>query len=308
MHRYEGQQRLGRGNFAEAILAKSDTGPCVLKCIQLGAEEEHNCRALREVRILKGLRHPNILRIQDCFLHYDHLVIVTEYCDAGDLETLIKMRKKIGKSFCEEAVLGVFVQVSQALYHIHSQGAVHRDLKSSNIFMTNKGAVKVGDFGVARPLGGKATEGIVGTIHHLSPEVCDGGPHSKESDCWALGVFLHELCALKLPFAGSNVLVVSSQILEGRLDPLPKRFSAEIRDLRDSLLCKDLEPRATAHDVLALPLLKRLQRRPDVAELPPKSKEELLERLRYAKPFQVLYGQSETEGFLLRQLKYKRSS
>lgn len=308
MHRYEGQKRLGRGNFGEAILAKSTAGPCVLKCIQLGAEIEQNHRALREVRVLKGLRHPNVLRIQDCFLHYNHLVIVTEHCDAGDLEALLAMRKKIGKYFCEEAVLGVFVQVAQALHHIHWHGAVHRDLKSSNVFMTNKGAVKVGDFGVARPVVGNATEGIIGTIHHLSPEVCDGSPHTKESDCWALGVFLHELCTLRLPFAGSNVLAVSSQILEGRPDALPKKFSADMKDLRDSLLCKDLEARATAYDVLALPFLKRLQRRPDVTESPPKSKEELLERLRCRKPFQTLYSPLETEAFLLRQLQYKQSS
>ena len=102
------------------------------------------------------MEHPNVLRIRRAFVHEDHLVIDTAFCDAGDLEVLIARRRELAKGcrrgFSEAAALGVLVQALRAARYIHGREVVHRDLKASNVLLTRDGVVLLGDFGVARVL------------------------------------------------------------------------------------------------------------------------------------------------------------
>jgi NIMA (never in mitosis gene a)-related kinase len=99
-------------------------------------------------------------------------------------------------------VLNWFTQICLALKHVHDRKILHRDLKSQNIFLTKKGMIKLGDFGIARVLSDTKSKAktVVGTPYYLSPEIIKSEPYSFKSDIWSLGVLLYEMCALTPPF------------------------------------------------------------------------------------------------------------
>jgi serine/threonine protein kinase len=99
------------------------------------------------------------------------LYIVMEYAESGDLATLIRRRSQLRRYFTEDQVLLWFVQICLALWHVHRKGFLHRDLKSSNVFIGKGEVVKLGDFGIARTLGGtnEMASTAVGTPYYLSP-------------------------------------------------------------------------------------------------------------------------------------------
>ena len=82
--------------------------------------------------------------------------------------------------------------------HVHDRKILHRDLKSQNVFLTKKGLVKLGDFGIARVLSNTKSRAktVVGTPYYLSPEIIESSPYNFKSDIWSLGVLLYEMCAL----------------------------------------------------------------------------------------------------------------
>ncbi len=101
-------------------------------------------------QLLQSFHHPNIIGYYDFFVEDEQLNIVLEYASGGDLSQRIKAAKEAAKPFDEELVLFWFAQIASALQSVHSQKILHRDLKTQNIFLTDKDIVKLGDFGIAR--------------------------------------------------------------------------------------------------------------------------------------------------------------
>ena len=89
-----------------------------------------------------------------------------------------------------------------AIKHIHDRKILHRDIKSHNFFLTKKGMVKLGDFGIARVLSNTRSKAktVVGSPSYLSPEIISNEAYSFKSDIWSLGIVLHEMAALEAPF------------------------------------------------------------------------------------------------------------
>ena len=100
------------------------------------------------------------------------------------------------------------------LQYVHKYKILHRDLKTSNIFLSSNGTVKIGDFGVSKVL--EETEAnaetVIGTPYYLSPEICKSEPYGYKSDVWSLGCILYELCTLKHAFNSSNLLGLVNKI------------------------------------------------------------------------------------------------
>ena len=107
---------------------------------------------------------------------------------------------------------------------------------------------------------------VVGSVSHWPPEVCAGSACTKPGDCWALGVLLYALCALRLPFAGSCALAVVLSITEGRPAPLPSAYSRGLHDLCAALLRVDPARRLTAAGALSSPLLRAAQLEPEASD------------------------------------------
>ena len=175
--------------------------------------EEERKETLKEAKILEVLNHPNITRFREVYkTKKGKLCIVMDFCDDGDLQSKIKAQAKTKNSsgrtqyFSEDQVLDWFTQICLAIKHTHDKKILHRDLKSQNIFMTKRGIIKLGDFGIARVLSNTRSRAktVVGTPYYLSPEIIRQEGYSFKSDIWSLGVLLYEMAALQPPFnAGS---------------------------------------------------------------------------------------------------------
>jgi len=262
MSNYRIVQTIGRGNFGVCHLCEciDTTNPLyvgklfVVKQIplsQLSASEKDG--AVQEVKLLAELHHPFIVGYRESFLEGatgETLCIVMQYCEGGDLTTLIKNQE--GKFFPEEQILDWFIQLCLALRYIHQRRIIHRDLKSQNIFLTKKRHVRLGDFGIARVLNGtnELAMSVVGTPYSLAPEVCENKPYSFSSDIWAAGCVLYELCTLKHAFDAHNLLGLVWKIVSESYPPIPAHYSPELHDLVAAMLAKDPAARPSIDAIL----------------------------------------------------------
>jgi len=196
--------------------------PVAIKVLgeHLKAESAARQRLIEEARAASALNHPGICTIHEVAEAEDETYIVMEYVEGRPLSGVIP-----GDGLPLEGVIRYGTQIADALAHAHDRGVVHRDLKSSNVFITPEGRAKVLDFGLAKRLrevevaevtrsvgpGGEA--GIVGTLAYMAPELLRGSGANAQSDIWALGVVLYEAATGSRPFQGPTSFEVSSAIL-----------------------------------------------------------------------------------------------
>ena len=148
-------------------------------------EENDKRDLMQEASILQSLNHPNIVHFKELIVDNknDYIHIVMEYADGGDLSQKIRSQK--GKLFTESQILHWFYQICQAIRYLHeNKKIIHRDIKSSNIFLTKNNQIKLGDFGIAKRLNKTFSKAhtIVGTPYYLSPEIINNEPYDYKSD------------------------------------------------------------------------------------------------------------------------------
>eukprot|EP00906_Rhabdomonas_costata_P027391 RCo038910 len=261
-HGYTPVKVLGRGSQGKAYLVHGarDTDLLVIKTIDLvDLTPEERQAAQREAAVLRQLSHPNIIQYYDSFEEENTLFIVTEHADSSTLQALIEAHRQRGVSLTEEKVLHYFVQLCQALFHLHSMKIMHRDLKSANVFLTqNKSIVKLGDFGIAKVLRNSAAlvATMCGTPYYYSPELCSGRPYNIKSDIWSLGCILYELMTLSHPFEAKSIHALMVKICTGDYRPPPSHYSSELRNLLSSMLHQDPQKRPSVGQILHLPSIK----------------------------------------------------
>eukprot|EP00927_Polykrikos_kofoidii_P012070 TRINITY_DN15180_c0_g1_i1.p1 TRINITY_DN15180_c0_g1~~TRINITY_DN15180_c0_g1_i1.p1 ORF type:complete len:1213 (-),score=201.71 TRINITY_DN15180_c0_g1_i1:71-3709(-) len=274
------QRQLGRGQYGTAYLvdwtgeagehAHGDLAVAKVVGLEFLPEKEHKL-ASQEVELMRKLRHAHIVTLKDSFLTEAglELVIVMEYCDSGDLRGEVKRRAaaKPPAHIVESQIMCWFYQLTLALNYMHSQHILHRDLKSSNIFLqsTSSGGhdVKIGDFGIARVLDGTVAVAatVVGTPYYMSPEVCRSEPYGYKSDIWALGCVLYELCMLKHAFESQSLLGLVYKIVSETYDPLPEQYTGDLGALLDRVLDKSHYTRSSGKELASDPYVKRFAQR-----------------------------------------------
>jgi eukaryotic-like serine/threonine-protein kinase len=161
-------------------------------------------RFQNEARIQASLHHHNIVTLYDFLEFNGQPCIVMEYIDG---QTVAERIKAFGILPIEEA-LYILQSVAEAVHYVHSQGIVHRDIKSNNIRISSTGAVKLLDFGIAKSDDTPSltiTGDVVGTLEYLSPEQVKGGTADARSDIWALGVLLYEMVTGQVPFKSPSI-------------------------------------------------------------------------------------------------------
>eukprot|EP01060_Flectonema_neradi_P008649 TRINITY_DN16179_c0_g1_i1.p1 TRINITY_DN16179_c0_g1~~TRINITY_DN16179_c0_g1_i1.p1 ORF type:complete len:566 (+),score=73.42 TRINITY_DN16179_c0_g1_i1:31-1698(+) len=258
-NRYERLQMIGKGSFGQVYLVRNRaTGARgVMKCISLiGMGREERRETMREASMLQRLDHPNVIKYIDSFDTRDSLRIVTEYAAKGDLSQLIQSRR--GKRMPEKRILDLFLQICLALQYLHSRHVLHRDIKTSNIFLNDKSIIKLGDFGIAKVLAHtmQYARTFVGTPYYMSPELCQEKPYNNRSDIWALGCVLYELVMLRHAFEANNMRQLRNEILAGRYRPLHSSYSSDLSQLIASMLNKDPKQRPGITSILQLPFIK----------------------------------------------------
>ena len=259
MQKYEIIKTLGEGGYGKALLVKrkSDNLLFVAKTIRLSnLSEEEKKEAMNEVTVLSALKHPYITQYIESFTENKNLYIIMEYADGGDLS--LKIERQHGKLFTEDEILNLFTQIALAIKYIHDRKILHRDLKGQNVFLTKKGEVKLGDFGIAKVLDHtmQFCKTQIGTPFYLSPEICEGKNYNSKTDIWSLGCLLYEMCTLKHAFNGRNINNLLMNIVRGNFTPISSNYSPELRALVTSLLAKDPAKRPSANQIINNPLIK----------------------------------------------------
>ena len=243
------------------FLSRPPRGKYVVKKIPIELlNQVEKQQAFKEVELLRALSHPNIVKFNSNFLEEQILHIVMECCEGGDLAGYLKKQKQGGRGLVAEAqILDWFMQICLALRYIHEEHHImHRDLKTSNIFLKSNNVVKLGDFGIARVLEGTLEQAktVVGTPYYMSPEVCENKPYSYKSDVWALGCVLYEMCTLKHAFDANNLLGLVYKIVQEDYPPISDHYSRELSNIVTLLLTKDVHRRPGLEQILASTFLR----------------------------------------------------
>ena len=146
-----------------------------------------------------------------------------------------------------------------AVMAMHNKNILHRDIKTQNIFITKKGILKLGDFGISRELetmNAKAQTSC-GTPYFMPPEVCLGKPYDSKADVWAVGVILYELVTLQKPFESDTINGVLHKIVKCAYDSLPEDTDPNLKMLVVALLNKDYNKRPSIFEVANIPCVKK---------------------------------------------------
>lgn len=179
-------------------------------------------RFLREARAASAFNHPNIVTIYEIGETGEHTYIVMEYVDGRSLRDLIKTSE-----LKPDKVILITLQICDALSEAHSRGIIHRDIKPENILLTDRGRVKLVDFGLAKTVSGQirgpgvtAAESltvsgtVMGTLSYMSPEQLRGEQLDEGTDIFSFGIVLYEMITGGLPFPGANSFEVAASILK----------------------------------------------------------------------------------------------
>jgi hypothetical protein len=260
--RFEIQRRLGEGGFGTVYAAfdREFGVPVALKRLRLQTPEALY-RFKKEFRSLAGVIHPNLVSLYELFQVAEDLYFTMELVQGRHLFEHLRPGQPVGASDLTvlarprdglpperraavampdlDRLRATFVQLARALHALHGAGLLHRDIKSSNILVTDEGRVVVLDFGLvteARP----ADDGdgmVVGTPHYMSPEQWVGGIVSEASDWYSFGVVLYEALTGIAPFEGS-VTDLALNKLKG--EPIaPRALDPAIPEELDTL-CRQL--------------------------------------------------------------------
>jgi cyclin-dependent kinase 5 len=206
--RYERVEKIGEGTYGTVFKAKDrETGDIVaLKIVRLDEDDEGvPSAALREICILKELKHPNIVRLLDVLHRSLRLTMVFEYCD----QDLKKYFDSLASVISQKTVQSFYYQLLRGLAYCHRHSIFHRDLKPQNILISKKGELKLADFGLARAFGipVRIYSAEVVTLWYRPPEVLMGAQvYTTSIDIWSAGCIFAEMANSGRPlFPGSDV-------------------------------------------------------------------------------------------------------
>ncbi|MEX1127085.1 MAG: protein kinase, partial [Vicinamibacterales bacterium] len=243
-------ERLGSGGMGEVYRAEDLRlgRPVALKFLppSLKSDPDSRARLLNEARAASILRSPNIAVTYDIAESDGADFIVMEYVEG---ETLTA-RLALGPLPVREAVQ-TGIQVADALDEAHARGIIHRDIKSANLMRTERGLVKVLDFGLAKILpsadGSDITQAqvtmagmVLGTVSYMAPEQALGRGVDHRADLFSLGVVLFELVSGRMPFEGSTPTEIIDRILHQEAPPV-SRYASGVPPALDEVIARALE-------------------------------------------------------------------
>jgi len=241
--RYVLGARIGTGGMAEVWQAM-DTSLERQVAIKVMAEDVardpvYVQRFLREARVTARLEHPNILPIYDFGSEGAVLYLVMPLLSGGTL------REKARAGADPEHALGWLRALASALDFAHGEGVIHRDVKPANVLFDRTGRPLLGDFGLAKPIGGEQmTQAgmVMGTPVYMSPEQVRGEQAGPRSDQYALGVLAYYLLTGTPPFEANSVFVVMEKTLREEAE-LPSRLNAGLHRSVDYVILKAMDKR-----------------------------------------------------------------
>ncbi len=234
---YRIEAPIGAGGMGEVYRAtdtrlKRDVAVKVLSS-RLTAEPSAKQRFEREAHTASALNDPHICTIYDVGEHEGQQFLVMELLEGQTLKQHID-----GQALAVEQVLKLGMQISGALQTAHDKGIIHRDLKPANIFVTERGEIKVLDFGLAKlllqteqdatlSLSMTGPQAVLGTLPYMAPEQLRGENTDARTDIWGLGTVLYEMATSQRPF--------SEEVAPRLIDAILNKFPAPLRELNGAI-------------------------------------------------------------------------
>jgi serine/threonine protein kinase len=221
--RYHILEQLGEGGMAVVYKAYDTHLDCSVAVKVILPSYEHTDKFLkrfeREARALAKLSHPNIVGVIDYGQRDGLPYLVMEYLPGGTL------KQKLGQSMSWQEAARLIAPIARALAYAHQQGILHRDVKPSNILITQSGEPMLSDFGLAKILEAQETVdltgsmGVVGTPEYMAPEQITGNEVDRRADIYALGVVFYELVTGRTPYRADTPAAV---MIKAATEALPR--------------------------------------------------------------------------------------
>ena len=230
-------EALGEGAFAKVRLATQIhiKEKCAIKIVDKRfLENVQDIQRLRkEIKILKKIRHKNIIQLYDIMESKTNLYFVMEYCKGGELFDFIVKKKKL----TEKEACVFFHQIINGVEYLHNQGIIHRDLKPENLLLDEKNQIKISDFGLSTFFTkDNFLQTACGTPSYAPPEMLEGLQYNGEaSDIWSCGIILYAMLCGSLPFTESKEDIIVEKIKKHEYK-IPDYLSKEAQDILNHIL------------------------------------------------------------------------
>ncbi|XP_060685219.1 MAP/microtubule affinity-regulating kinase 3a isoform X1 [Hemiscyllium ocellatum] len=241
---------IGKGNFAKVKLARHIlTGREVaIKIIDKTQLNPTSLQKLfREVRIMKCLNHPNIVKLFEVIETEKTLYLVMEYASGGEVFDYLVAHGRMK----EKEARAKFRQIVSAVQYCHQKQIVHRDLKAENLLLDADMNIKIADFGFSNEFTvGNKLDTFCGSPPYAAPELFQGKKYDgPEVDVWSLGVILYTLVSGSLPFDGQNLKELRERVLRGKYR-IPFYMSTDCENLLKRFLVLNPSKRGTLEQIM----------------------------------------------------------
>nr|XP_023669370.1 serine/threonine-protein kinase SIK2 isoform X2 [Paramormyrops kingsleyae] len=246
---YDIERTLGKGNFAVVKLArhritKTEVAIKIIDKTQLDAVNLE--KIYREVKIMKMLDHPHIIKLYQVMETKNMLYLVTEYAKNGEIFDYLAGHGRLSEADARRK----FWQILSAVEYCHNRHIVHRDLKAENLLLDGHMNIKIADFGFGnffQP--GEPLATWCGSPPYAAPEVFEGQQYEgPQLDIWSMGVVLYVLVCGALPFDGPSLPVLRQRVLEGRFR-IPYFMSEDCEHLIRRMLVLDPSKRLSVAQI-----------------------------------------------------------
>lgn len=243
-------KQIGRGGYSNVYLAEhKKTGKryAIKACFRYKKGKDKSKRSFMEIKVLRKLKHENIVSLKGWFEDAQTIYLVLEYINGKDITKFFE-HKQPNKS----DIKNIMRQLITAILYIHKKGIIHRDLKLENVLINDELTIKITDFGLCTI---KESEfdtftSHLGTARYSSPEMLNAEPYNCSVDIWAIGIMLFKLITGKYPFDGSNKDKIFNRIQEKKIHWSKYYFSRSEESLLRKLLTKDPDDRIEIEDIL----------------------------------------------------------
>ncbi|ALC42693.1 par-1 [Drosophila busckii] len=249
--KYKLIKTIGKGNFAKVKLAKHlPTGKEVaIKIIDKTQLNPGSLQKLfREVRIMKMLDHPNIVKLFQVIETEKTLYLIMEYASGGEVFDYLVLHGRMK----EKEARVKFRQIVSAVQYCHQKRIIHRDLKAENLLLDSELNIKIADFGFSNEFTpGSKLDTFCGSPPYAAPELFQGKKYDgPEVDVWSLGVILYTLVSGSLPFDGSTLRELRERVLRGKYR-IPFYMSTDCENLLRKFLVLNPAKRASLETIMS---------------------------------------------------------
>ena len=243
------KKTLGKGTFSKVKLGihKVTNQKVAIKILEKSKilEKDDLERIIREMDIIRQLKHPNIAKVYEMCESDDFFFIMMEYCSGGELFNYIVKNQRLS----EDETSYFFYQIINALEYIHSKNIAHRDLKPENLLLDENNIIKIIDFGLSNYFYEKKLSTPCGSPCYASPEMISGKKYDGFLiDIWALGITLFAMMCGYLPFEDEYNDELYKKILQCNLN-FPKHLSKCAKDIMKKILVTDPKKRINIQEI-----------------------------------------------------------